>query len=44
LPGAGLLTHDVGVFIFGSDGSILEDDGPKMGFFRDIDKLCAALA
>jgi hypothetical protein len=43
-PGAGLLPHDVVVFTFGPDGSALEDHGPKMGFFGDIDKLCPAVA
>jgi hypothetical protein len=44
LPGGGLLVHDVGVFTFGPDGSILEDKGPKMLFFGDTEKLCAALS
>jgi hypothetical protein len=43
LPGGGLLVHDVGVFTFGPDGSILEDRGPKMLFFGETEKLCAAL-
>jgi hypothetical protein len=34
----------VGVFTFAPDGSILEDHGPKMLFFGQTDKLCAALA
>jgi hypothetical protein len=44
LPGGGLLVHDVGIFTFAPDGSILEDHGPKMLFFGQTDKLCAALA
>lgn len=43
LPDGGLLVHDVGVFTFAPDGSILEDRGPKMLFFGDTEKLCAAL-
>ena len=43
-PGGGLLVHDVGVFTFAPDGSILEDRGPKMLFFGATDKLCDALA
>jgi len=43
-PGNGILVHDVGVFTFAPDGSILEDRGPKMLFYGDTDKLCAALA
>ena len=43
LPGSGLLIHDVGVFTFAPDGSILEDRGPKMLFFGETEKLCAAL-
>jgi hypothetical protein len=42
-PG-GLLVHDVGVFTFAPDGSILEDRGPKMLFFGQTEELCAALA
>jgi hypothetical protein len=44
LPGSGLLVHDVGVFTFAPDGSILEDHGPKMLFFGQTEELCAALA
>jgi hypothetical protein len=44
LPGGGLLVHDVGVFTFAPDGSVLEDHGPKMLFFGQTEKLCAALA
>jgi hypothetical protein len=44
LPGGGLLIHDVGVFTFAPDGSIVEDRGPKMLFFGETEKLCAALA
>ena len=44
LPGGGVLVHDVGVITFGPDGSILEDRGPKMLFFGQTEKLCAALA
>ena len=44
LPGGGLLVHDVGNFTFAPDGSILQDRGPKMLFFGQTDKLCAALA
>ena len=43
-PGGGLLVHDVGAFTFAPDGSILEDRGPKMLFFGQTEKLCAALA
>ena len=43
LPSSGLLVHDVGVFTFAPDGSILEDRGPKMLFSGDTEKLCAAL-
>ena len=43
LPEGGLLVHDVGTFTFAPDGSILEDHGPKMLFFGQTDKLCAAL-
>jgi hypothetical protein len=44
LPGGGLLVHDVGVFTFAPDGSILEDHGPKMLFFGETEELCAALS
>jgi hypothetical protein len=44
LPGGGLLVHDVGVFTFAPDGSIVEDHGPKMLFFGENEKLCAALS
>jgi hypothetical protein len=44
MPGGGLLVHDVGVFTFGPDGSILEDRGPKMLFFGQDEELCAALS
>jgi hypothetical protein len=44
LPGGGLLVHDAGVFAFDPDGEIVEDHGPKMLFFGDTEKLCAALA
>ena len=44
LPGGGLLVHDVGVFTFAPDGSILEDHGPKMLFFGETAELCAALS
>jgi hypothetical protein len=43
LPGGGLLVHDAGVFAFAPDGEIVEDHGPKMLFFGQTDKLCAAL-
>jgi len=43
LPGGGLLVHDVGVLTFAPDGNILEDRGPKMLFYGDTEKLCAAL-
>jgi hypothetical protein len=44
LSGGGMLVHDVGNFTFAPDGSILQDHGPKMLFFGQTDKLCAALA
>ena len=43
LPGGRLLVHDVGVFTFAPDGSILEDRGPKMLFYGETEQLCAAL-
>jgi len=43
LPGSGLLVHDVGMFTFAPDGSILEDRGPKMLFYGDTEKLCSVL-
>src|SRR5215208_8452530 len=43
LPDGGLLVHDVGVFTFAPDGSILEDRGPKMLFYGDTEKLCSVL-
>jgi hypothetical protein len=44
LSGGGLLIHDVGLFTFGPDFNVLEDHGPKMLFFGQIEELCAALA
>jgi len=44
VPDGGMLLHDVGLFTFAPNDVIVEVHGPKMLWFGQTEKLCAALA